>query len=109
MAFDKMIVKKLLKKFDDVPFVVKFPDGEEFKVGEGEPQAIIRANGGIDMGAVMKSPSLALGEAYMDKTLELEKGDLFEILNMVLAIRNKKSQPIMILAMNSLNYGWMKP
>ena len=56
MAFDKMIVKKLLKKFDDVPFVVKFPDGEEFKVGEGEPQAIIRANGGIDMGAVMKSP-----------------------------------------------------
>ena len=40
MAFDKMIVKKLLKKFDDVPFVVKFPDGEEFKVGEGEPQAI---------------------------------------------------------------------
>ena len=47
MAFDKMIVKKLLKKFDDVPFVVKFPDGEEFKVGEGEPQAIIRANGGI--------------------------------------------------------------
>ena len=47
---------------------------------EGEPQAIIRANGGIDMGAVMKSPSLALGEAYMDKTLELEKGDLFEIL-----------------------------
>ena len=29
MAFDKMIVKKLLKKFDDVPFVVKFPDGEE--------------------------------------------------------------------------------
>ena len=85
MAFDKMIVKKLLKKFDDVPFVVKFPDGEEFKVGEGEPQAIIRANGGIDMGAVMKSPSLALGEAYMDKTLELEKGDLFEILNMVLA------------------------
>ena len=41
MAFDKMIVKKLLKKFDDVPFVVKFPDGEEFKVGEGEPQAIL--------------------------------------------------------------------
>ena len=68
MAFDKMIVKKLLKKFDDVPFVVKFPDGEEFKVGEGEPQAIIRANGAIDMGAVMKSPPLALGEAYMDKT-----------------------------------------
>ena len=30
MAFDKMIVKKLQKKFDDVPFVVKFPDGEEF-------------------------------------------------------------------------------
>ena len=41
MAFDKMIVKKLLKKFDDVLFVVKFPDGEEFKVGEGEPQAIM--------------------------------------------------------------------
>ena len=49
MAFDKMIVKKLLKKFDDVPFVL--------------PKRI----------------------------------------------RNKKSQPIMILAMNSLNYGWMKP
>ncbi len=42
MAFDKIIVKKLLKKFDDVPFVVKFPDGEEFKVGEGEPQANIQ-------------------------------------------------------------------
>ncbi len=125
MAFDKMIVKTT-EKFDDVPFVVKFPDGEEFKVGEGEPQAIIRANGAIDMGAVMKSPSLALGEAYMDKTLELEKGNLFEILNMVLSkledfasdfsgltkimktstskrIRSKKLQPIMILAMNSLN------
>ena len=93
-------------------------------MGEGEPQAIIRANGGIDMGAVMKSPSLALGEAYMDKTLELEKGDLFEILNMVLAkledfasdfsgltkimktstskrIKSKKLRPTMILAMNS--------
>lgn len=84
MAFDKMIVKKLLKKFDDIPFVLKFPDGEEFQVGQGEPQAIIRANGGIEMGAVMKSPSLALGEAYMDKVLELEQGNLFDILNMVL-------------------------
>lgn len=61
MAFDKMIVKKLLKKFDDVPFVVKFPDGEEFKVGEGEPQAIIRANGAIDMGGSDEEPITGFG------------------------------------------------
>ena len=85
MAFDKMILKQLLKKVDDVSFEVKFPDGEVLKAGQDEPIAVIRVNGNIEVGALMKSPSLTLGEAYMDKILELEQGNLFEILNLVLA------------------------
>ncbi len=41
MAFDKMIVKKLLKKFDDVPFVVKFPDGERKGYDRSELQFLL--------------------------------------------------------------------
>ncbi len=84
MALEKMLIKKLLKQVDQVPFSVRFKDGEEMKVGEGESKFLVKVNGSLDKAAIMRSTSLALGEAYMDNILDVE-GDLFEALNIVLS------------------------
>lgn len=84
MSLEKMVIKKLLKQIDQVPFNVKFKDGEEMKIGEGESEFTILVNGSIDKAALIRSTSLALGEAYMDRVLDVE-GDLFRALNIVLS------------------------
>ena len=84
MAFDKLVFKNLLKNFDSVPFTVEFWDHEIFSVGQGEPKFKVYINGPISKKDLVTSTSLALGEAYMDKTIEIE-GDLYEALNAILS------------------------
>lgn len=40
MAFDKIILKNLLKNFNSVPFTVQFWDDEVFTIGEGSPRSL---------------------------------------------------------------------
>lgn len=78
-----------LKKFDEYPFLVKLND-ESYRIGEGEPVFTVKFNRMIPLTDLMASTSLALGEAYMDKTFEIE-GDLYRALDCFLGQMGKFS------------------
>ena len=84
MSLESMIVKKYLKKEGQMPFKVIFRDGEVLNMGNGDPKFAIKVNGDIDKKLLLTSTSLALGEAYMDKKLDMESGDLYDALDIVL-------------------------
>lgn len=83
MYFEKKVIKKLFDNVENISFKVIFRDGEELVIGESEPDFVVNINDSIDKKALLNSTSLALGEAYMDKTIDIE-GDLFKALNIVL-------------------------
>lgn len=80
---------KFMKKFDDHPFTVNI-GGEESKIGEGEPEFSVVFHKTPSIKALLTSTSIALGEAYMDKELEIE-GNLYHALNMFLGQMGKFS------------------
>lgn len=82
-GLEKVFLHKYLEKFDESPFSVTLPDGKSFTIGEGSPTFEVVLNKDIPKDELMKSTSLALGEAYMNKTLEV-KGDLFHALDLFL-------------------------
>ena len=88
LLLEKKVVKKLLIKDDaESPaesFKVKFKDGEEINVGEGDPEFTVLINGSLDKKSLMENTSLALGEAYMDKAIDIE-GDLFKAINVAMS------------------------
>jgi cyclopropane-fatty-acyl-phospholipid synthase len=79
---------KYLEKFDDIPFAVKFQDTEEYIIGDGIPQFAITIKNEISKTELLKSTSLALGEAYVRGDIEME-GDLFYVLNLFLSQMDK--------------------
>lgn len=68
-----------LKKFDQHPFRIRL-QGQEYLIGEGEPTFTVTLHKELSLSDLMTSTSLALGEAYMDGTLEIE-GDLYQALD----------------------------
>ena len=89
MNLEEKELVKFLGKFDDHPFNVKV-GGEVSKVGEGEPEFTVVFNKIPPMKELLTSTSIALGEAYMDKNLEIE-GDLYHALNMFMGQMGKFS------------------
>ncbi len=79
---------KYLEKFDDIPFKVKFLNNEEYIIGTGTPKFEIIVKGEIGKTELLKSTSIALGEAYMRGDIEVE-GDLFYVLNLFLSQMDK--------------------
>ena len=75
----KNIMVSFLKKFDQYPFCVKI-DGEKYTIGEEMPEFTVNIKKKIPMDSLITSTSIALGEAYMDGTLDIE-GDLYYALN----------------------------
>ena len=67
----KDIMVTFLERFTDYPFLVKL-GGKEYKIGEGDPEFTVKFNKSIPKTKLLTSTSLALGEAYMDKDLEIE-------------------------------------
>lgn len=80
---------RFLKRFDEQPFLVKC-DGNEYRIGEGEPAFTVIFRKRIPVSELMKSTSLALGEAYMNGDLEIE-GNLYEALDHFLGQMGKFS------------------
>lgn len=68
-----------LKRFDEHPFLVRFKENE-YRIGEGEPEFTVHFKEAIPVSDLLNSPSIALGEAYMDGNLEIE-GNLYEALD----------------------------
>ena len=80
---------QFLERFTDYPFLVKFKNSE-YLIGEGEPTFTVHFKEAIPIADLMKSTSLALGEAYMRGDLDIE-GNLYEALDHFLGQMGKFS------------------
>lgn len=83
MNITKNFLRDYLERFGETPFLVRLKDGEEFLIGDGSPQFKVIVNNDISKSELLKSTSLALGEAYINRDIEIE-GDLFLTLNLLL-------------------------
>ena len=68
---EKTFYKQLLKRSFSVPVKVVFWDDSSVVFGKGEPQVTITFNEKLPIRAVTQNASIALGEAYMDKKIEI--------------------------------------
>ncbi len=87
MSMSQNVIVDFLKKFDENPFTVKL-NGQQYKIGEGEPLFTLSVKKDIPLSDLMSSTSLALGEAYMDGDIGIE-GNLYQALNQFLGQMGK--------------------
>lgn len=87
-AEEKAMIR-FLSKFDEHPFLIRFQDSE-YMAGSGSPAFTVSFQKAISVPALLNSTSIALGEAYMDGSLEIE-GDLYEALDHFLGQMGKFS------------------
>lgn len=84
---EKNFYKQLLKSSFSIPIEVTYWDQTTEKYGEGTPQIKIIFNEPVAIKDIMNNASLALGEAYMDKKIEI-KGSIEDL---ILAAYNNKN------------------
>ena len=80
---------QFLERFTDYPFLIKFKNSE-YHIGKGEPTFTVNFKKTIPLSDLVKSTSLALGEAYMRGDLDIE-GNLYEALDHFLGQMGKFS------------------
>lgn len=85
---EKFFIKKFLNGISTETFKIKFWDGTEEIIGDGEVAFTIIFNKPINKGKILEDASLAFGEAYMDGDIDFE-GDLQFILESI--YKNKDS------------------
>lgn len=78
-AVEEKAMVKFLERFTEYPFLVKFGE-RRYPIGEGMPAFAVDFRAPIPVSELMRSTSLALGEAYMDGRLMVE-GDLYEAMD----------------------------
>lgn len=79
---DKIFYRTFLKNIFHIPFQIKFWDGKEEKYGDGESKFKIIINEPLSKAEIIKDFSMALGEAYMTKKIDIE-GDLQKIIEYI--------------------------
>ncbi|WP_407307731.1 class I SAM-dependent methyltransferase [Desulfosporosinus sp. SB140] len=72
MDIDKTFYRNLMKSLFADPCEVKYWDGEVIRYGEGTPQFRIDFNEPIAKSEIISDPSLAFGEGYMFKKIDIE-------------------------------------
>lgn len=77
---DNMIFKQLMKHSFTIPVEVTYPNGKTEKYGNGAPQVKIKVNEKIPVKDLLRNASITLGEAYMDKKIEVS-GSLQVLIN----------------------------
>lgn len=90
MNIQAKLMEKFLKRFDGTSFDVQFETGEEFHVGHMPAKFKVIIHQPIAYKKLIKSTSLALGEAYMNGELEVE-GDLVQALDELFKFQNQFS------------------
>ena len=78
----------------DGTLIVRGPDGEMYVVGdarESDAAPIVHIRNHATLARIARNPSLAVGEAYMDGGLTIERGSLYDFL--ALAARNMRYLP----------------
>lgn len=88
MDLDRIFLGKFLKEMFSDTIKVTFWDGTEEKYGDGEVKFEIILNSHISKKDILTDPFLTLGEAYMDKIIDL-KGNIMELLESI--YKNKES------------------
>lgn len=73
---------KFMGQFDACPFEIITGEKSHF-IGKGEPKFSVTVHKLPGMKSLLKSTSIALGEAYMDGDIDIH-GDLYETLNLFL-------------------------
>lgn len=76
---EKTFYKMMLSKSFPFPVKVTYWDGKSDVYGNGDPQIEIKFNEKIPISDITRNASLALGEAYMDKRIEV-KGSMQKLL-----------------------------
>lgn len=70
---DSMLFKSILKNSFDFPVQVNYADGSSKQYGgNGKPEVIITFHDQISIKELIKSPSICLGEAYMDGKIDIQ-------------------------------------
>ena len=77
---DNMIFKQPMKHSFTIPVEVTYPNGKTEKYGNGAPQVKIKVNEKIPVKDLLRNASITLGEAYMDKKIEVS-GSLQVLIN----------------------------
>jgi cyclopropane-fatty-acyl-phospholipid synthase len=68
----------------DGRLTVIWPDGRMNVYGEGTPEAAVRLHGRLTPLRIRIQPELALGEAYMDGRLTIERGTIADVLEILI-------------------------
>jgi len=77
------------KFFREGTLLIRLPDGKEISagaMGATDIPVIVRFTDWRSVGRVANKPHLALGEAFMDGTLQMERGSVYDLLE--LCVRN---------------------
>lgn len=69
---DNMILKQVMKHSFNIPVEVTYANGKTEKYGEGTPEVKVKFNKKISIKDLTKNASITLGEAYMDKDIEIQ-------------------------------------
>lgn len=87
-AVEKEFIK-FMSRFDQNPFEIVL-DQATYRIGTGEPAFAVVFHKVPAIGDLLTSTSIALGEAYMDGSIEI-KGKLYDALNLLLGQLGKFS------------------
>ena len=79
MDINKTLYKSFGKNLFKDPYDIKFWDGEVIHFGNGESKFKIIFNEPLSKSEILSDPSLALGEAFMSKKIDIE-GSLEEVI-----------------------------
>ena len=78
-----MLDRLIRSSFKEGSALFHLPGGRTLRVGDGEPEVVVRIADLRTALAIAAHPTLALGEAFMDGGLTLEKGDIYGLLALV--------------------------
>ena len=99
MVLDNMLFKQLLKHSFNIPVEVTYPNGKVEQYGGLKPEVKIKINEKISLKTLTENASIALGEAYMDGKIEVERYDCVNWITFVLSLSN--------IVPNSSNNVWL--
>ena len=78
-----MLDRLIRSSFKEGSALFHLPGGRTLSVGQGEPEVVVRIADLRTALAIASNPTLALGEAFMDGGLVLEKGDIYDLLALI--------------------------
>jgi cyclopropane-fatty-acyl-phospholipid synthase len=89
-----MIAAALRSFLKDGALIVRLPDGAALRIGAGREEdvpLVVRIRDAKTLMRIARDPQLAAGEAYMDGALTIERGTLYDLLEV--AARNSPHLP----------------